>query len=60
MEEMGDVILIIICPKACNPIENIAHGTSPLSRLFQDYSSKYRTAQLRGTKNKEHQRKCYV
>ena len=44
MEGMRDVILIMVCLEACNPIENVAHGGSPLSRLFQDHSSKYNTA----------------
>ena len=44
MEGMGDVILIMVCLEACNPIENVAHGVGPLPRLFQDHSSKYKTA----------------
>ena len=43
MEEMGDVILIMVCPEACNPIENVARGGSPLPRLFRDHPSKYET-----------------
>ena len=37
MEGMGDVILIMICLEACNPIENVARGDEPLPRLFQDH-----------------------
>ena len=44
MEGMGDVILIMVCPEACNPIENVARGGGPLPRLFQDHPSKYQTA----------------
>ena len=44
MEGMGDVILIMVCPKACDPIENVARGGGPLPRLFQDHSSKYKIA----------------
>ena len=44
MEGMGDVILIMVCPKARNPIKNVARGDGPLPRLFQDHSSKYKTA----------------
>ena len=44
MEGMGDVILIMVCPEACNPIENVARGGGLLPRLFQDHPSKYRTA----------------
>ena len=44
MEGMGDVILIMVCPEACNPIENVASGGGLLPRLFQDYPSKYQTA----------------
>ena len=43
MEGMGDVILIMVCPEACNPIENVVHGGGLLPRLFQDHPSKYRT-----------------
>ena len=58
MEGMGDVILIMVCPEACNPIENVARGGGPLSRLFQDHSSKYRIA--RRIKNEEYMRKCCI
>ena len=44
MEGMGDVILIMVCPEAFNPIENVACGGGPLSRLFQDHLLKYKTA----------------
>ena len=44
MEGMGDVILIMVCPEAYNPIENVACGGGALPRLFQDHSSKYETA----------------
>ena len=44
MEGMGDVILIMVCPEACNPIENVGRGGGLLPRLFQDHSSKYKTA----------------
>ena len=44
MEGMEDVILIMVCLKACNPIENVVHGGGHLPRLFQDHSSKYKTA----------------
>ena len=44
MEGMGDVVLIMVCPEACNPIENVARGGGPLPRLFQDHSSKYKRA----------------
>ena len=44
MEGMGDVILIMVCPEACNPIENVARGGGPLPRLFQDHPSNYKTA----------------
>ena len=43
MEGMGDVILIMVCPKASNPIENVPRGGGLLPRLFQDHPSKYRT-----------------
>ena len=43
MEGMGDFILIMVYPEACNPIENVASGGGPLPRLFQDHSSKYKT-----------------
>ena len=45
MEGMGDVILIMVCPEACNQIENVARGGGALPRLFQDHPSKYKTAQ---------------
>ena len=41
MEGMEDVILIMVCPEACNPIENVARGGGPLSHLIQDHPSKY-------------------
>ena len=44
MEGMGDVILIMVCCEACNPIENVTRGGGPLPRLFQDHPSKYQTA----------------
>ena len=44
MEGMGDVILIMVCPEACNPIDNVARDGGLLPRIFQDHSSKYRTA----------------
>ena len=44
MEGMEDVILIMVCLEACNVIENVARGGSPLPRLFQDHPSKYQTA----------------
>ena len=50
MEGMGDVIFIMVCPEACNPIKNVARGGGPLPRLFQDHSSKYKTA--RGDQNR--------
>ena len=34
MEGMEDVILIMVCPEACNPIENVARGGGLLPRLF--------------------------
>ena len=43
IEGMGDVILIMVCPEACNPIENVARGGGLLPRLFQDHPSQYRT-----------------
>ena len=44
MDGMGDVMLIMVCPEACNPVENVARAGSPLPHLFQDHSSKYKTA----------------
>ena len=41
MEGVGDVILIMVCPSASNPIENILCGGGPLLRSFQDHASKY-------------------
>ena len=43
MEGVGDVILIMVCPLASNPIENIPRGGGPLPRSFQDHASKYGT-----------------
>ena len=44
MEGMGDVILIMVCPQASNPIENIPCGSRPLPRSFQDHASRYGTS----------------
>ena len=41
MEVVGDVILIMICPPASNPIENIPRSGGPVPRSFQDHASKY-------------------
>ena len=58
MEGMGDVILIMVCPAACNQLKML-HVVAALYLVY--FKITYQnTKQLRGTKNKEHRRKCCV
>ena len=41
MEGMEDVIVVMVCPEASNPIGNISIGGMPLPCLFKDHTSKY-------------------
>ena len=45
VERIGNIIFVIVYPKASNPIENIRSGCKTIPRMFYDRTSKYPTMQ---------------
>ena len=41
MDTIGDMIIVMVCPKNANPIDNVSRTNMPLPRVFHDHKSKY-------------------
>ena len=43
VQKLGDIIFVMVYPKASNPIENIRRGCKKVPHMFYDHTSKYPT-----------------